>query len=41
VEMFSLTHILEKLKMMTKSRIHNPIGPMLNVLGLSSSFLGW
>jgi hypothetical protein len=41
VEMFSLTHILEKLKMMTKSRIHNPIGPKLNVLGLGSSFLGW
>ncbi len=29
-----LDPILEKLEMMTKSRIHNPIGPRLNVLGL-------
>jgi hypothetical protein len=34
-----LDPILEKLEMMTKSRIHNPIGPKLNVLGLGSSFL--
>jgi len=33
--------VLEKLEMMTKFKIHSPIGPRLNVLGLGSSFLGW
>jgi hypothetical protein len=33
--------VLEKLEMMIEFKIHSPIGPRLNVLGLGSSFLGW
>ncbi len=33
--------VLKKLEKMTKFKIHSPIGPRLNVLGLGSSFLGW